>query len=52
MIMRLPQLKTMGSSEGRMIPTDTSKENLRVGNLLDRGNKEEEKQKTSVVLYT
>lgn len=43
MIMRLPQLKGSGSSEGGMDPTDTSKENLRFSDLLDVRNKEEEK---------
>lgn len=52
MIMRLPQLKDNGSTEGRMNATDTSKKNLRVSDLLDIENKEEGKQDKCSVLYT
>lgn len=52
MIMRLPQLKDNGSTEGRMNATDTSKKTLRVSDLLDIENKEEGKQDKCSVLYT
>lgn len=54
MIMRLPQLKDSGSTEGgRMNATDTSKKTLNFSDLLDiEENKEEEKRKRCSVLYT